>query len=173
MYTLHMKQTVWGRFWSKVDVKSPDECWEWKRSRFPLGYGQYKLIAGETPWKASRVAWLFTNEHPGKMHVLHKCDNPPCCNPYHLFLGTHQDNMTDMVSKGRSGNKSERRGKATERSRDVSSETHRKITSGQLAEARSRYQSGESLRSIGRDLDVSHSNLSRALRGLTRYSKTE
>ena len=91
------------RFWSKVNrVEDPDECWEWiPKARHKFGYG----IFMDRPYgtkKAHRVAWELTNgEIPNGLMVLHTCDNPPCCNPNHLFLGTAQDNSLDMMSKGR------------------------------------------------------------------------
>jgi hypothetical protein len=61
-------------------------------------------------WKAHRVAWTLANGPiPAGMHVLHTCDNPPCCNPGHLWLGTQADNMADMARKGRTSNQFLRR----------------------------------------------------------------
>lgn len=92
------------RFERYVDRSGgPDACWPWTGSATHLGYG---LIRGTgSPGKqlmATRVSWeLAYGFHPGKLFVCHRCDNPPCVNPSHLFLGTHQDNMDDMVRKGR------------------------------------------------------------------------
>ena len=71
-------------------------CWEWTGHRQPEGYGQ----VGRS-YKAHRLAWeLFRGPIPPKMEVCHRCDNPPCVNPEHLWLGTHSQNIQDMVAKG-------------------------------------------------------------------------
>jgi len=94
------------RFWPKVAKREPNDCWEWSGARDPNGYGRF--YHGRGSYKLShRVAWeLINGVIPGPsgllgMYVLHRCDNPPCCNPGHLFLGTHTDNMADMARKGR------------------------------------------------------------------------
>lgn len=74
-------------------------CWEYQRGRSAKGYGQITIRAHE--WSTHRAAWMLVHGDPGEMHVLHKCDNPPCCNPEHLFLGTNGDNVRDSVAKGR------------------------------------------------------------------------
>lgn len=96
--------TVAERFWKKVDRSGGDlACWPWIGSRQPNGYGKVRVQAIRTaPLQAHRVAWeLSHGEIPHGLWVLHRCDNPPCCNPSHLFLGTPKDNTTDMVGKGR------------------------------------------------------------------------
>ncbi len=83
-------------FWTKVDKRSPKECWPWTASTFPDGYGNFQS------YLAHRIAYfLLTAKDPGEQGVCHTCDNPPCCNGLHLFSGTQVDNMKDMVSKGR------------------------------------------------------------------------
>jgi len=93
------------RFWEKVDIRDPDECWPWTKSCNPWGYGKFARVHGDIV-PAHRMAWELTHGPiPDGLFVLHHCDNPPCCNPYKcLFLGTHQDNMRDMASKGRATN---------------------------------------------------------------------
>ena len=88
-----------ARFWSKA--KQTNYCWEWQAAKDNNGYGMFK-IQGEY-LKASRIAYQIINgEISDKdIHVLHKCDNPTCINPDHLFTGTHQDNMMDKMRKGR------------------------------------------------------------------------
>jgi hypothetical protein len=87
------------KFWEKVD-RLDGGCWEWVGHKLKFGYGHAywsgKLLL------AHRLSWMLTNgEIPRGMCVLHKCDNPGCVNPSHLFLGTYQDNATDKVAKGR------------------------------------------------------------------------
>jgi len=87
------------RFWDKVDVGTEDECWNWTANK-AHGYGRFLL---DRKWRqAHRVAWRLSGGIiPDGMWILHSCDNPSCVNPRHLFLGTRQDNMDDMKSKGR------------------------------------------------------------------------
>lgn len=84
-------------FWNKV--QKTDGCWIWRGSLHDWGYGH--LRHGGKDFKAHRVAWALINGPiPEGMEVLHSCDNPPCVNPSHLFLGTQQDNIDDMMQKG-------------------------------------------------------------------------
>lgn len=87
-----------SRFWSKV--RRGSSCWTWSGRIGDRGYGQFD--DGDRTLRAHRVAWTLTRgEIPAGMQVLHRCDNPACVRPDHLFLGTHDDNMRDMAAKGR------------------------------------------------------------------------
>lgn len=93
-------KTLEERFWEKVDVRGENECWEWKGSR-RNGYGRF--FDGKSNVSAHRLSWEMKNgkTENNKIKVLHRCDNPPCVNPSHLFLGTQADNVVDMKNKGR------------------------------------------------------------------------
>lgn len=101
------RESLTDRFWPKVKVGSDDECWEWQAFRNPNGYGMIGVGSTVDGTKrvalAHRVAWELTNGPiPDDVKVRHLvCDNPPCCNPAHLALGTHADNAADKMAKGR------------------------------------------------------------------------
>lgn len=101
------------RFWKKVNVRGIDDCWEWTAGKIQTGYGAFKLNKYQT--YAHRIVYRefygdgldepdprFPNHSLTVMHDV--CDNPGCCNPYHIRLGTHKDNMLDRKKKDR-GNK--------------------------------------------------------------------
>lgn len=107
-----------NRFWSKVVRGSA--CWEWTGARTRRGYGKFGEggRSGRTV-EAHRMAWRLTHgDIPDGMCVCHRCDNPLCVNPDHLFLGTHLDNMRDMRAKDR-GARGERHGSAKLTAHDV------------------------------------------------------
>lgn len=78
---------------------SASRCIEWGGSCDGGGYGVVKHEGKK--WKAHRLAYTLAFGDPGELNVLHRCDNPPCVNPAHLFVGTQADNAQDMVRKGR------------------------------------------------------------------------
>jgi hypothetical protein len=93
------------RFWSKVALAGPDECWLWQGAiHTKQGYGNFRA----TPYRDGNVSahvaswFIHTGTWPEDgQFILHSCDVPACVSPTHLFLGTHVDNMQDMASKGR------------------------------------------------------------------------
>lgn len=86
------------RFWSKVNVTVKIRCWYWLGAKNSFGYGQ--LTEKGKNLKAPRVAYFLRNGRWPK-NACHRCDNPACCNPDHIFEGTRSENARDMVSKGR------------------------------------------------------------------------
>lgn len=98
-------RTIPDRFWDKVATGDPEACWPWTGGdRHEFGYGRFHL--SNSPQRriwAHRFAFMLaTGEDARGMVVMHSCDNPPCCNPAHLSLGTQRDNVADMIAKGRS-----------------------------------------------------------------------
>lgn len=88
------------KFWGRVARKGADECWEWQGARVRKKYGSFSYNRAHI--YAHIVAWILTrDEDIGDRDVCHTCDNPPCCNPSHLWLGTRQENLLDCVAKGR------------------------------------------------------------------------
>lgn len=92
------KMDIRERFMRRV-AKSDNGCWIWTAARI-RGYGVFR-VAGRNI-RAPRVSYeLFVGPVPRSLSACHHCDNPPCVNPAHLFLGTQKDNMLDMAAKGR------------------------------------------------------------------------
>ena len=86
------------RFW--VKVKRTDQCWEWQGTHDSDGYGQFTYNYKQI--KACKIAYILTHgQVPERFCVLHTCDNPSCCRPDHLWLGTTQENTQDKINKGR------------------------------------------------------------------------
>lgn len=143
------------RFWSKVDIRSPDECWDWQASVNLKGYGRFKL-ASYTTVTAHRLALVATaRKEPAGLCVLHSCDRPICCNPHHLRFGTVADNTADKVSRGRARNGS----------RSGFDNPACKLTPEQLAIIVTGIRAGKNNTEIANDLPVTHSLVSAIRRG--------
>lgn len=138
------KRPLFEKLMSKVVTS--DGCWEWLGSKDKNGYGSIRCDSGTK--KAHRVSYLVhVGEIPSGLYVLHKCDNPSCVSPHHLFLGTHRDNMRDMWSKGR--------GKAVSCGRKGSKNGNSRLSEGDVIEIRLRLSCGESGASLSREYGVS------------------
>jgi len=93
----YRRKPIADRFWAKVN--KTEDCWIWTGAKHKFGYGRFTIEHRKTT-TAHRMAWILTYGETD-LHVLHKCDNPPCVRPDHLFVGTHTDNMRDCWNKGR------------------------------------------------------------------------
>lgn len=138
-----------ARFWAKVDVRSPDECWLWKATTDRQGYGAI-MMRDHKPRRAHHVAlYLDGRPRPDGAHTLHSCDNRACVNPKHLRWGTIAENARDKAAKGRCPDTSGERN------------AHHKLTEEQVRVIRA---SDESQRALGAIYGVSHSIIGRIKR---------
>lgn len=149
-----------ARFEAKVDRSAgPDACWEWTASTNSHGYGQMMFAdaQGRHLRTAHRLAYeLDAGPIPDGMHVLHRCDNRPCCNPAHLFLGTNADNVADMVAKGRHSP-----------GRSAGEDNYRSVlTESTVRELRARFaEGGITQRALAKEIGVSAATVSHAITG--------
>lgn len=141
-YKPHPRPAMPERFWLRVDRRGGgDACWPWTQGT-RNGYGRF-YVGNKKYLEAHRVAYALMNGPiPEGVDVLHSCDNPPCCNPAHLSLGTHTDNMRDMESKGRSNHP---RGE---------SHTEAKLTADQVRAIRYLHSTGLRLTTIAAQFGV-------------------
>lgn len=98
-YHLRDPKRAEAHFWARVDKNGPNGCWLFMGCRDKWGYGDLNYMGKHI--QAHRLAWKLLRGDPSDLDVLHDCDNPPCCNPDHAYLGTDQDNANDRVSRGR------------------------------------------------------------------------
>jgi hypothetical protein len=144
------------RFWGLVDKEGPlilsDRCWVWISGVTRGGYGIVTIRNGST-MRAHRASWLLANGDPGDLHVLHRCDNPPCVRPDHLFLGTNADNIADRAAKGRT----------------LRGESHpgSVLTESAVATIRRRLAAGDRMKDIALDCQVSDTAIGDIAHGRT------
>lgn len=138
-------------FYSYTDKRS-NGCWEWRLSRDKDGYGKVQVFGKY--YKAHRVSWELNNgEIPPGLFVCHKCDNPSCVNPNHLFLGTNSENIKDSFLKGRSNQRGANNGAAV-------------LSEKQVIEIRSRYENERiSQRELARQYGITQSAVSTIITG--------
>lgn len=133
--------------WKYVDKRGPNDCWPWTAARRRRGYGAFTVARKNLV--AHRVAFqAATGIDPADKLVCHSCDNPPCCNPAHLFLGTATENVHDMLAKGRAN--------------PPRGENHHgaKLTEEEVREIRRRRAAGEKLIDLAKEFGVADSRLS-------------
>lgn len=149
MKSISLSEKDAARFWSKVKVGNPDECWEWTAHKNNTGYGIFGL--GNGKFLASRISWTVKYGPIEKgMCVCHKCDNPACVNPSHLFLGTIMENVHDKMRKGRYVKGLIYRGESNKSA---------KLTEKDILEIRTLYDNGISTRKIAVKFKVGASTI--------------
>lgn len=145
--------TFQERFWAKVPKGKPGDCWEWAGARDSDGYGVF-AVSHRIQRKAHRLAYEFGHgEITADMMVCHACDNPPCCNSGHLFLGSAKDNSQDRDAKGR----------GTQLAGELCS--WRKLTAEDVEEIRAKYATGRWLqRELAEQYGVSQTGIGKVVR---------
>jgi hypothetical protein len=140
-FLMYIHGSVAERFWPRIDQSGgPDSCWIWTGGT-ASGYGRMG-IKGREVGSSHRISWqLHFGPIPGGLHVLHRCDNPPCCNPSHLFLGTQADNNYDREAKGRGTTPPNAKG---------TDSPNAKLTEQDVINIRTAASSGEPMRRIAR-----------------------
>lgn len=151
-----------AHFWSRVDKSGgPDACWEWTGARTRRAYGMSSW-QGKIHW-AHRIAYLLAvGPVPSGLFVCHRCDNPPCVNPAHLWAGDAAANNADMAAKGRSRHpRGDQNGARLHPERLPRGESHgrAKLTEALVVKVRERAAAGEPCRRIASDLNVDPSTI--------------
>ena len=152
------KVSLEKRFWGKVSKKGDDECWPWTGKRDIFGYGIIRPVR-QSDIRAHRLSYeLHYGPIPEGLSVCHRCDNPCCVNPAHLFVGTHQENMADMAAKGRQVFQ-----RRPERATHGEQHYAAKLDSSSIVAIRQRRENGEQLDQIARSYGVSKQTIWRAV----------
>lgn len=139
------------RFFEGFDKSGdPNSCWPWIKGRDHYGYGQ--ISSKKIKIKTHRLSWIINNGPiPEGLYVCHSCDNPPCVNPKHLWLGTHKDNMGDLVTKGLT-------------KKGVKHWNH-KLTESDIRDICKHIEAGESQRYISKIFGVANQSISKIVTG--------
>jgi hypothetical protein len=156
------------RFWAKVDKSAgPEACWLWTGAMYRDGYGSFGIQTSTRksfPRRAHRVSWELTSGEtiPDGIHVCHRCDNPACVNPAHLFLGTRSDNMKDCIKKGRD------RARTHPETRPLGSKNHfATLTESDIPKIRAMLAGGTSRKEIAKRFGVQDAAISKIALGKT------
>lgn len=141
------------RFWAKVDRRGDDECWPWDGSTWRGGYGEFYV----SPTRGKVAAQVFARELatgevcPDGLEGCHTCDNPPCCNPAHVYYGTRQDNVDDMWRRDRAPRGEDRGGS--------------KLLTEQVLAIRWRFADGDTQPALAAEYGVSPGYISQIVNG--------
>lgn len=155
---IYVIKPIVERFWPKVLVADDDSCWLWIGAREDNNYGIMHIelpkqngVRKRRTVLAHRASFELHYGPPGEAHVLHECDNPPCVNPLHLFLGDDNDNVQDKIRKGR----------------DLRGSRHQnsKLTEEIVREARRLYKSGMEIKAIAKKFGVCDSTMHPVVKG--------
>lgn len=167
---LSLSPELTGRILSKIAIlpDKPDQCWLWTGAETSYGYGHFS-VNGRL-WLAHRTSYfIFTGRDPKELLVCHKCDVRLCCNPNHLFLGTHDDNQKDMAQKGRSAQGDRHASKThPEKIKRGEIAPRAKLTDKDVTDIRRIYKDGGiSASQLAKRFDVTPSNIQRIVTGGT------
>ena len=153
-----MRGTLAERFWSKVDKRNKGECWLWLGFPAKGGYGQLRTSSGRYRMATAVSLFIETGKMPPPLTTIcHRCDNPPCVNPAHLFLGTQKTNMVDCSNKGRIGH--------------GDNHCHAKLTAADVNEIRVAWRNGAKSAELASVFSINRQEISRIMRGRTWVSR--